>query len=269
MEKRMKTTLYWFSGTGNSLKTARMLAEKLGDCELKPVMRELKGEGIILTGDRVGICFPLYFLSFPKPVMDFLERMENPLGVPLFAVVTRGLAPMGGVLSPLKKLCRKACTELTGLFYLTLPNNDITLFKPDSERDRKAKMDKLPHEIDRVARSLATGQKRYDFEPLGWVRPFRHKPAYLNHLKDFGSHFTADVKCTGCGICVRVCPAGNIQLANGKPAWGDACVLCEGCLNWCPERAVQYDLVTANKGRYTCEGISVRDIALQNQGISK
>ena len=116
----MKTTLYWFSGTGNTLKAARMLAERLGDCELKPIMGELAGDRIELTGDRAGILFPLYFLAYPKPVVDFLARMENPSAIPLFAVVTRGFPPMGGVLWPLKKACRRKRTNVTGLFYLDM-----------------------------------------------------------------------------------------------------------------------------------------------------
>jgi len=259
----MKTTLYWFSGTGNTLKAALLLAERLGDCELKPIMGELAGERIELTGDRVGICFPLYFLSFPKPVMDFLARMENPSAIPLFAVVTRGFTPMGGVLWPFKKACRLKRTDLTGLFYLDMPNNDITLFDLESEAIVATKMGKLPAEIERVSASIASGRKKYDFEPLGWVRPFRHKPAYLNHLKEFGKKFTVGDSCVGCGICSKVCPVGNIQIEGGKPVWGARCVLCEACLNWCPERAVQFAEATGHKGRYTCAGISSQDISLQ------
>lgn len=259
----MKTTLYWFSGTGNTLLTARMLEGRLGDCELRPIMAELAKERIVLTGDRVGILFPLYFLSFPKPVMDFLARMENPSSLPLFAVVTRGMAPMGGVRWPLKKACRLADTELVGLYYLDLPNNDVTLFKPETEAVVSVKRSRLPSGIDRVAVSLESSRKAFDAEPLGWVRPFRHKPAYLGRLAGFGGNFRVDSSCLGCGICAGVCPVANIRLVDGKPRWGTRCVLCEGCLNWCPERAVQYGDATVKKGRYTCMGISARDIALQ------
>ncbi len=261
----MKTTLYWFSATGNTLKAARLLAETLGDCELKPIMRELRHERIVLTGERVGLCFPLFFLSFPKPVMDFLARMENPTALPLFSVVTRGFAPMGGVRWPLRKACRLAGTELTGLYYLDLPNNDLTLFKPDPEAVAASRLANLPAGVDRIAASLASGRKRFDAEPLGWVRPFRHKPCYVDRLASFGRSFRADDSCVGCGICESVCPAGNVRLEGGRPVWGDGCVLCEGCLNWCPKRAIQFGGVTAAKGRYTCPGISANDISLQRR----
>ena len=35
----MKTDLFYYTGTGNSLWTARMLAKELGDAEIIPIIR--------------------------------------------------------------------------------------------------------------------------------------------------------------------------------------------------------------------------------------
>ena len=45
-------------------------------------------------------------------------------------------------------------------------------------------------------------------------------------------------KCTGCGICVKVCPFGAIEIIDGKANIGDGCVLCGTCVKSCPAGAI-------------------------------
>ena len=45
-------------------------------------------------------------------------------------------------------------------------------------------------------------------------------------------------KCTGCGICVRTCPFGAIEIVDGKASIGDKCVLCGACVKACPFGAI-------------------------------
>lgn len=57
-------------------------------------------------------------------------------------------------------------------------------------------------------------------------------------------------RCTGCGTCVDVCPAGAVALKDGKARIDEAtCVGCEACVGACPEGAietvVQGELVTS------------------------
>ncbi len=48
-------------------------------------------------------------------------------------------------------------------------------------------------------------------------------------------------KCTGCGICVKVCPFGAIELIDGKANIGEKCVLCGSCVKSCPVSAIVID----------------------------
>ncbi len=45
-------------------------------------------------------------------------------------------------------------------------------------------------------------------------------------------------RCTGCGICVRTCPFGAIEIIDGKAHIGDKCVLCGACVKACPVEAI-------------------------------
>ena len=48
-------------------------------------------------------------------------------------------------------------------------------------------------------------------------------------------------KCTGCGTCVDVCPAGVFELVEGKssPVNVDECLACLACESQCPENAIE------------------------------
>lgn len=65
----MKTILYYFTGTGNSLAVARVIADRLPDTELIPMLL-LDGEKIRAQKDaNIGIISPLYAMGLPGIVV--------------------------------------------------------------------------------------------------------------------------------------------------------------------------------------------------------
>ena len=47
-------------------------------------------------------------------------------------------------------------------------------------------------------------------------------------------------RCTGCGACAEVCPAGAIAMVDGKACVDEeTCTGCEICMDVCPEGAIQ------------------------------
>ena len=46
-------------------------------------------------------------------------------------------------------------------------------------------------------------------------------------------------RCTGCGTCVAVCPAGALRVSDGVAHIDqEECIECEVCLSACPETAI-------------------------------
>jgi len=45
--------------------------------------------------------------------------------------------------------------------------------------------------------------------------------------------------CTGCGVCVDVCPFGAIDMVNGKAVINEACRACGQCVEACPVGAIE------------------------------
>lgn len=69
----MGNRIYFFTGTGNSLKVAEEIAKKLPKCETVAINRDVE---IGIQGDfeRIGFVFPVYYWGLPVMVADFLRK---------------------------------------------------------------------------------------------------------------------------------------------------------------------------------------------------
>ena len=100
----MKTTIYYFTGTGNTLSIAKDLAQELsrelGDTELLPIASLIHQETIVADADAVGIAFPVYFLDMPGLVREFVKKLRF-IGKPyIFGLAACGERPGSSALQP-------------------------------------------------------------------------------------------------------------------------------------------------------------------------
>lgn len=72
--------------------------------------------------------------------------------------------------------------------------------------------------------------------------------------------FFTDERCNGCGTCVRICPAGNVELVSGRPRWSGHCDQCMACAQWCPTQALQASKKTARFERYHHPEVKLADM---------
>ncbi len=87
----MKTIIYYFTGTGNSLAAAKKIAIILGDCDLIPIASLENTSGKITPKiDRIGIICPVYDGGVPIMVAGFAKRLDLSQAGYVFAVVTMG-----------------------------------------------------------------------------------------------------------------------------------------------------------------------------------
>lgn len=74
----MEKIVYYFSGTGNSLRTAQIIAAEIGGAKLIPMWNEPDNVSA-LTADMIGFVCPVYEWDVPKTVKEFVNRLTiNP-----------------------------------------------------------------------------------------------------------------------------------------------------------------------------------------------
>ena len=261
----MKTVIYYFTGSGNSLATARKICGHLGDCELVSIASlATTSEEIRPTSDRVGIVCPVYYLGLPSIVTEFVNRLDLSRTGYCFAVLTMG----GFGTSALHQLddlvFARNNRHLDAAFTVRMPGN----FVPRYDMAKGAKRDNLLAEADSRLAEIATSiDKGLTVRPgsalvTGLLKRFMYD-GFISTIHDADKNFFADEKCTSCGTCATVCPVKNIEMVNEKPLWKHHCELCCACIHFCPAEAIQYGQKTKNRGRYRNPSVTLMDMKKQ------
>ncbi len=260
----MKTAIYYFSATGNSLAVARDLASSIGEAELIPITKALKS-GAALQHDCIGIVFPVYMFGLPLVVCEFLREIKFPKEAYIFAVGTFGGLP-GRPFALARQILKLRGINLASAFGVRMPGNYTPLYGAISQEEQKQMFMKEAEEIRYIAGAVR--EKK--------TKVYENKPLILNFLlyallyrlgssrihKEC-SNFWVTGQCTECGLCSKVCPVVNIKLQDGKPVWLDHCEHCMACLQWCPVEAIQYKKSTEGRKRYHHPEIKAEDIMKQ------
>jgi ferredoxin/flavodoxin len=246
----MKTTLFYFSGTGNSLQVCRDLAKELGNTEITPISKVV-GNNPDFSADRIGIVFPVYMFGMPLIVKKFLEELNADKGRYIFAVATCG-AKAGNTLRQADQLLKRRGLILAAGFIIRMPGNYTPLYGALPVKKQQKLFDRESNRIKEIACIIKNNNQhrieRDAFLVRGIFSVLYKKMSPLIPVMD--KEFWVDEKCIHCGICVKVCPVKNVKLVNRAPVWMHHCQQCFACLQWCPVEAIQCGRNTKSRKRY-------------------
>ena len=234
-------TLAWFSGTGGTERIGRRLAgclEATGGTV--QTIRLRTGEpSACEPHDRLVVLFAVHACNAPEPVYAWLDALPPASGTKAAVLSVSG----GGEVSP-NTACRLGCIrrlERKGYRVdyedmLVMPSNWIVATKEPLSR---MLLDVLPRRLSRIAGDWAAGiEKR--LIPGGFDRLLSRLGLMEQHMAHhFGHRIRVTDACTGCGHCAAVCPHGNIQMTDKRPAFSGRCLMCLGCIYACPVKALQ------------------------------
>jgi ferredoxin/flavodoxin len=255
----MKTVLYYFSGTGNSLAAAKALARELaGTVELLPIAGRAKAPRVEIDGERLGLIFPVYFRSIPEAVRSFLKKLEFRADPYIFAVVTCNAVP-GHSLYTVKRLLQKKGRALAAGFAVDMPGNAM-LNPTEVQQERLAA---APAKLAAIVKAIAAGRGGIiegSHDPQDYLRGLA-MAALVKYVIRLQKRLAIGDGCDRCGRCARICPMRNITLAaEGGPVRGNRCQLCLACFHWCPRRAVTMGKPSAGLRQYHHPEISVEEM---------
>ena len=282
----MSIEIYYYSGTGNSLRVAQELQKKLPEANLTPVVGLLCRGTIKTSADTVGFVFPNFCLTVPIPVHDFLEKADLSSAQYIFAVCTRG-GSLSEAFVYMNELLRKQNKKLDAQLDINMPwNNPMTDNLPglNSEEKTRHLETVMQSKLDLFCKAilgyttylqrtetdyeLSLGMKVFDLLISKELNYQSHRYMYQKLV-----HFYANEKCKGCGTCEQVCLSEKISMMDKKPAWKEdvKCYACFACINYCPQRAIQIQSkipIRSNtdvNDRYHHESVTYKDIAKQRR----
>jgi Pyruvate/2-oxoacid:ferredoxin oxidoreductase delta subunit len=255
----MKTQLYAYTGTGNSLWVARLLAQELEESHLE--FMPYPSGPFPVKADRLGIIFPVHIWGLPIRVIRFVEHLQVDPETPLFALTVNAGQPAATLLQ-LKKLLSTRQLSFGLGYSIVMPSNYTPWGGPGPAETQQKLFKEAQEKVKQLVQFILRGeQKDVDRGPL-WQNTlfsFVYKMSF-RHVPQMDKKFWVDDRCNGCAICSKICPAHNIEMRNEKPAWLHRCEQCFACLHWCPEEAIQYGRKTAKYPRYHHPEVTLKDM---------
>jgi len=258
----MKIQLYVYTGTGNSLWIARQLALELKEATLEfmpTLSREFKVEA-----DRVGIVFPIHIWGLPHRVIQFINHLQVKPGTYLFSLAVNAGQPAATLLQ-LQKLLSTHKLSLSAGYSMVMPSNYVPWGGPGPIETQKRLFIEAEEKVKAIVGAILRGeQKKVDRGPFwqnilfSWIYRISFR-----HVSKMDKKFWLDNKCNSCGICLKVCPANNIEIVNEKPVWLHRCEQCLACIQWCPQEAIQYGNKTVKYQRYHHPEVTLKDMLEQ------
>ncbi len=259
----MDTTIYYFSGTGNSLKVARDISKKVGNCELVPIAKIWQQKNIVAKTEKVGFVYPLYFWGLPKIVEEFVKKIDLRDTKYIFSVMTRGFTS-GRATYDLESIIKEKGKFLSAGFKVTMPDNYTPKLSIPSKEKQDKKFKRAEVKAEKIAEIVKTNQKKIEKDHFITIKLSKGSHnRWLERVSAIDKHFSVDDRCNSCGICEKVCPVNNVRLVDGKPQWNHQCQECLACLHFCPQIAIQVNKKTEKQGRYHHPEVNVKDIIMQ------
>jgi ferredoxin len=241
------------------------MKESFPQAELIPITNDLQIE--LKTADAenqspeiIGLVFPVYMMKPPHIIMNFLRKL--PPADYVYAIATCGMNP-GNTLTVLKNALLKRGMTLSAGYIIPLVTSFVFLPNIKTKKGVEKSFKKAEAKTQMIAANIHNQALHFDKEtPKIIQKPLSglmFNPIY-KHIPSLDKAFKVrSKKCISCGTCRDVCPVRNITMGV-QPVFHHHCEMCFSCINWCPQKAINWTIATRGRRRYHCTDISKDDV---------
>lgn len=251
------STIYYFSGTGNTKKVVQMLQNHLIANEISTELiciekdfdpTEFSGED---SSRLLGIAYPIYSFGTPLNIERFVQRLPIAKGTKVFLLKT-GADYISVNHHASANIIRILQEKGYDIFYdriIVMPSNWLFGYSDGLNQQLvKCANDKTEHMCGELIKGIG---RLYSPGPV--IRGFAATMANLEGsygASSFGRSLRVNDKCNKCGLCLKNCPVGNIS-ENTTYYFGENCLFCMRCIYNCPQNAIHskgYQFCILKKG---------------------
>ncbi len=244
--EKMKTVIYYFSGTGNTEKVVRTACGALQahgwQADACAIEKAENTAAAVASCGCIGIAYPVHAFNAPASVLRFCEELpaqKEPMPFYVFKTSGEPLALNNISSLKLRAVLEKKNYVFRGEYHYVMPYN-IIFRHSDAMAYRMWETAKrlIPLDCADLAAGRVPPEKKFPFGgALAWVMRVEHWGGRWN-----GKKYSVEESCVHCMKCVNECPTRNIRYEDDAFRFGGDCLMCMRCAFRCPKNAIRIGL---------------------------
>ncbi len=251
--------IIYFSGTGNTAFTAKLLSKALNDEQLLRLTSDMllhpENHTLISKDTRLIWAFPIYSWGIPPVIVNFIRKVKIAWETKdaIHYMLTTCGDDMGYADLRWRKEIRRRGLNAKSVFAVRMPNTYVCMkgFNVDPDDLEQEKLDKASDAIRKIADAINNGKEDILIrKSFSWIKTYIIYPWFKKYAMSSRPFYFTQA-CISCGKCAAYCPMANISMIDRHPFWSENCAMCLRCYHICPSHAVAYGKATASKGQYT------------------
>lgn len=237
MLSRKPISIYYFSGTGNTLLIARKIKKSFEEQNYEVTLKSItEYSALDLESDRhLGIVVPVAIQSTFPIVWDFIDNLPEGNGRKVFFADTME-SFSGGIIGPMKK-------KLEAKDYSCIGAKEFKMGSSMQTSKKKAEMGKEKNkssllEVEEYVHSLINESAQWKRIPVlsdAMRMISKDRSIWTKNSENIN---VDEERCIKCRVCEKNCPVGAIHLVEHHiKIQNEKCISCMRCVNYCPKNA--------------------------------